>query len=162
MRRGATWGYAIAAFVVLGLIGNWLNPNADAGNQTPSNSSSVEVPSGKLSPNPDAASPSPSESDNTDGQDPSFSALLVDDLGEDVCTTFDVCTFVDVTVQSETGCDPAEIFITLFDSDDEDYDEESVSIGKVKHGQVLSNIEVGTDDPDAEYVEYSGFNCSTN
>ena len=162
MRRGTIWGYAIAAFVVLGLIGNWLNPTSDAANPTTSDSSSLEVPSGKLSPNPDAASPSPSESSNTDGQDVAFGALLVDDLGEDVCTTFEVCTFVDVTVQSETGCEPAEIFITLFSSDDEDYDEESVSIGKVKPGQVLSNIEVGTEDLDAEYVEYSGFNCATN
>ena len=162
MQKGAVWGYAIAGFVAFGLLGNVLYPSSDAANPTTSDSSSLEVPSGKLSPNPDASSPLPSDSANLDGQDPAIAALEVDNLGEDTCVTYEVCTFVDVRVQSPDGCDPAEIFITLFNSDDEDYDEESVDLGKLKKGQTLSNVEVGTDDLDAEYVEYSGYNCSTN
>ncbi|MEY4079166.1 MAG: hypothetical protein RIS80_935 [Actinomycetota bacterium] len=162
MQKGAVWGYAIAGVIAVGLVGNWLNPTSEAANPTTSDSSSLELPSGKLSPNPDASSPLPSEGSNLDGQDPAIAALEVDDLGEDTCVTYEVCTFVDVRVKSPDGCDPAEIFITLFNSDDEDYDEESVDLGKLKKGQTLSNVEVGTDDLDAEYVEYSGYNCSTN
>ena len=160
MQKGAIWGYAIAAVVAIGLVSNAINPNPDAGDPTPSNSSSVAVPSGKLSPNPDAASPSATESTfDPNHVDPAFEALLVEDLGEDTCTIYEVCTFVNVTVQIDGGCSTAQVFIELFNSDDEAYDEEAVDLGTVKKGQVLTNVEVGTDDSDAEYVEAGGFNC---
>ncbi len=160
MQKRAVWGYAIAGFIAIGLLGNVLNPTSDSSSPSPSNSSSVEVPSGKLSPNPDDASPSPTESASDPSYlDPAYEALLVEDLGEGNCTIYEVCTFVNVKVQIEAGCSLGQVFIELFNADDEDYDEEAVDLGKLKTGQVLKNIEVGTDDSDAEYVEVGGFNC---
>ena len=160
MQKGAAWGYAIAGFIAVGLIGNVLNPTSDSSSPSPSTSNSVEVPSGKLSPNPDAASPSPTQSPfDPSYVDPAGEALLVEDLGEGACTIYEVCTFVNVKVQIDGGCSLGQVFIELFNADDEDYDEEAVDLGKLKSGQVLKNIEVGTDDSDAEYVEVGGFNC---
>ena len=160
MQKGAAWGYAIAGFIAIGLIGNAPNPTGDSSSSSPSTSNSVEVPSGKLSPNPDAASPSPTESPfDPSYVDPAGEALLVEDLGEGACTIYEVCTFVNVKVQIDGGCSLGQVFIELFNADDEAYDEEAVDLGSVKKGQVLKNIEVGTDDSDAEYVEVGGFNC---
>jgi hypothetical protein len=160
VQKGAAWGYAIAGFIAIGLIGNVLNPTGDSSSPSPSTSNSVEVPSSKLSPNPDAAPPSPTVSPF----DPSYvdsadEALLVEDLGEGACTIYEVCTFVNVKVQIDGGCSLGQVFIELFNADDEPYFEEAVDLGTVSKGQVLKFIEVGTNDSDAEYVEVGGYNC---
>ena len=109
--------------------------------------SQIEEPNQKLVPSPDASEdtllPAPE--------------LEIDDLGEDTCKEFEVCTFVDI-VANET-CTNAEVVVDLFDEYDEDFDSESVMIGTIKKGAHLRNVEVGTDDTDAEYVEQSDFIC---
>ena len=96
--------------------------------------------------------------------DPSYvdsagEALQVEDLGEGACNIYEVCTFVNVKVQIDGGCSLGQVFIELFNADDEPYFEEAVDLGIVSKGQVLKFIEVGTDDSDAEYVEVGGFSC---
>ena len=83
--------------------------------------------------------------------------LSIDDLGEGNCKKFEVCTFVNITAVKT--CKNAEIFIDLFDDNDENYDTESVPVGTIKKGAKILNLEVGTDDTDAAYVEQSDFIC---
>ena len=57
-------------------------------------------------------------------------------------------------------CSGAQIDVDLYDENDEYLDTASVPIGNLKKGQTLKNIEVGTDDTDADYVEQSDYSCN--
>ncbi|MCX8530317.1 MAG: hypothetical protein ORN27_09685 [Rhodoluna sp.] len=141
-----------AAAVVIGIVA--ISTSAmDAGNRankvapTTSASATAEESSPSLTPNPEM-------SEDTPFVPPELS---IDDLGEGNCKKFEVCTFVNITA-AET-CKNAEIFIDLYDDNDENYDTESVPVGTIKKGEKVLNLEVGTDDTDAAYVEQSDFIC---
>ena len=144
-------GWIIAAAVILGLyvIGS-LMPSSDKPSLRIAASASPSPETSAADPLP---TPDPSQTDET-WPTPELS---IDDLGEGNCKKFEVCTFV--TITANATCKNAEIDIDLFDENDEDYDTEGVLVGTIKKGTTLRNVEVGTDDTDAAYVEQSDFIC---
>ena len=149
VRKGVVIGLGV--LVVFYAIGS-LVPQPHSNRPTTSASASA-TPTRTPSESP-KPTPKPTKTKSTPVYVPE---LIVDDLGEDNCTKFDTCTFVDIVAVKT--CKNAQIDIDLFDDNDEDYDSESVSIGTIYKGAHLHNIEVGTDDPDAAYVEQSDFSC---
>ena len=149
MRKGVVIGLGV--LVVFYAIGS-LVPQPHSNRPTTSASASA-TPTRTPSESP-KPTPKPTKTRSTPVYVPE---LTVDDLGEDNCTKFDTCTFVNIVAVKT--CKNAQIEIDLFDENEEDYDSESVSIGTVYKGTHLHNIEVGTDDPDAAYVEQSDFSC---
>ena len=131
------------------------------GSLTPSHKSPTIHASASATPSVTASSePSPSITPKPEiSKDTTYSQpeLIVDDLGEDNCNKFAVCTYVNI--KAVKTCKNAEIYVDLFDDNDEDYDTESIPVGTIKKGTTLHHIEVGTDDTDAAYVEQSDFMC---
>ncbi len=144
-----------AAAVVIGIVAiatSVTDSSSRATKASPSASASATTspsagPSQKLKPSPE----------HTDGTPLPTPELYIEDLGEDTCKKFEVCTFVNITANAT--CKNAEISIDLFDDNDENYDTESVPVGTIKSGAKLRSLEVGTDDTDAAYVEQSDFTC---
>ena len=149
MRKGLVLTLSvIGGLVVVGsLTPSHKTPTVQASaSATPTTTASVE-PSPSVTPKPEIS------------KDTTYTSteLIVDDLGEDNCNKFSVCTYVNI--KAVKTCKNAEIYIDLFDDNDENYDSESVPVGTIKKGSTLRNIEVGTDDTDAAYVEQSDFIC---
>jgi hypothetical protein len=149
MRKGLVITLSVVGglFVIGSLTPSQKSPTIQASaSATPTATASAE-PSPSLTPKPEMS------------KDTTYSPpeLIVDDLGESNCSKFSVCTFVNI--KAVKTCKNAEIYIDLFDDNDENYDTESVPVGTIKKGTKLRNIEVGTDDTDAAYVEQSDFLC---
>jgi|GEM_PF-5699739 len=147
VRKGVVIGLGV--LVVFYAIGS-LTPRPH--NNRPTTSASASATPSQTASEAPTPSPKPTKTKPAPVYVPE---LIVDDLGEDNCTKFETCTFVNIVAVKT--CKNAQIDVDLFDDNDEDYDTESVSIGTVYKGAHLRNIEVGTDDPDAAYVEQSDF-----
>lgn len=146
-----------AAAVVIGvaaIVSSAIDSGSRNHTTAPSVSASTSA-SASASTEPDPTLvPSPDVSNDTLLPEPELS---IDDLGEDTCKKFEVCTFINITAKAT--CKKAEIFIDLYDDNDENYDTESVPVGTIKAGTKVRRLEVGTDDTDAAYVEQSDFIC---
>lgn len=143
MRKGVPIG--CGALLLLAVIGMALPNTPKAGPTTAASESA--------SPTSEAT---PTESTDINDALPT-PELYVDDLGEASCSKFEVCTFVNIV--ANVTCKNAEIDIDLYDSNDEYIDTEAVAVGTLKKGKHRNNVEVGTDDTDAEYVEQSDYTC---